>query len=440
MILVVDDEGEVAESHRLMLSELGHQARVLTDPTAVLQTVNTEPAIDLLLLDIKMPQMSGIEVLKQLRSARPEVGVILATVINDIESAIFAIKNGAYNYLLKPLNLSRLNEVISSYYTNRPPALSGDRRFQAVITASPLFTEIFHRTLRFAEAEVPVLIEGETGTGKELFARLIHALSPLRRGPFVAVNSSALPRELFEAELFGHTRGAFTGAVSSRGGFIEAASGGSLFLDEIGELALEEQKKLLRVLQEKSFHRVGDSIPKKVDARLIFATNRKLSEAVAEGSFREDLYYRLNGHVITLPPLRDRPEDIKLLSSYFVRKYAAQYGKAAQELSAEALAMLCAYRFPGNVRELEGILSSAVLIEDGSVVSPASLPSYLRQAPDASLEQIRYSSVVSALEASRGNQTRAAEQLGIARETLNRMIKRYRSEGRPVPGQTGVRM
>jgi DNA-binding NtrC family response regulator len=430
-VLVVDDDREVAESHARMLQGFGCTSLIESVPEKVEPRLALPEPVDLVLLDIQMPGMNGLDLLQRLRVRRPDVGVIMATVMNDLESAVKAIKGGAYNYLLKPIQPGKLQRVIESYFSNQPSRLDEDACFRPFVTAHPNFQDIFHRMKSFAQSDVHVLISGETGTGKELVAQIIHSLSPRRDESFRVVNLAALSPTLFESELFGHVRGSFTGAMGDRAGHLEEAGRGTLLLDEIGELSLDHQTKLLRVLQNRTFSRVGESIERPLEARLLLATNSDLRRQLKAGRFREDLYYRISSHSVELPPLRDRRNDIELLARYFLRKYATQFDRPILGFSDEALAILSRYPFPGNVRELEGIVSAAVLLEQGDVVQAASLPRHCRVSDDeaSDLEKARYRTIVGVLAECDGNQTRAAAKLGIARQTLNQLLKDYRARG-----------
>jgi DNA-binding NtrC family response regulator len=431
-VLVVDDDRGVAEEHARLLRSIGCRADIETVPENVEPRLARDPAIELLLLDLRMPGMSGLDLLRRLRVRRPDLGVVMATVVNDVEPAVQAIKSGAYNYLLKPLTAEPLARVLESYVSNRPAPLVDDPRFRGFVTRDPAFKEIFRRLAAFAAQDIPVLVEGETGSGKELAAQLVHALSPRGGEGFLAVNVAALQPTLFESELFGHVRGAFTGATRDRAGRFEEAGSGTLFLDEIGELDLDAQRKLLRVLQTRAYARVGETAERPLGARLVFATNRDLRREIAAGRFREDLYYRVSGYAVALPPLRERPGDVELLAGYFLKKYASQFGRAVEALSPEAARALAAYDFPGNVRELESVISSALLLEPGREIGMNSLPKHLAgPVPEEAggLERARFEAVRKALAEHDGNQTRAAAQLKIARQTLNVLLKNYKERG-----------
>jgi two-component system, NtrC family, response regulator HydG len=356
---------------------------------------------------------------------------VMATVVNDVEEAVRAIKAGAYNYLLKPLQKDQVARVLRSYFSNQPPLVTDDPRFKPFITGHSEFQSIFRRVQVFADADVPVLLLGETGTGKEVIAQLIHAISKRSDRRFLAANVAAIPPALFESELFGHARGAFTGALQDRSGYFEHAGEGTLFLDEIGELGLEQQAKLLRVLQGRTYSRVGETEERQTSARIVLATNKDLREQVALGRFREDLFYRISNYCVTLPPLRERGNDIELLATYFVRKYASQFGRSVQAIAPAALDLLRKHSFPGNVRELEGMISAAVLLEESPRIEAASLPDSLRALPQdlPELDRARCETILKVMAECDGNQTEAAKKLGIARQTLNRLLKEYRERG-----------
>ncbi len=429
VILVVDDEEAVADSHAELVRATGAEAIVETRPERVEGLLATQPEIDAALLDVRMPSLDGLSLLRAIKLRRPDLGVIMATVVNDIESAVRAIKAGAYNYLLKPLQPERLERILDSFFSNQPRRIQDDPRFAPFITGCPSFVTLAQRIRSFAETDVAILLQGETGTGKEIVARLIHTLSPRCGEPFVAVNMAGLTTHLIESELFGHRRGSFTGAVGDHAGYFEAVGGGTLFLDEIGELGIDSQSKLLRVLQSRMYCRVGETAERETPARVVLATNKDLRQEVAERRFREDLYYRISSHVVELPPLREREGDVRLLAEYFLRKYTSQYGRTIEGYEPEALLTLEGYAFPGNVRELEGIVSAAVLIERGPMVSLASLPAHVlgyRDIPK-DLDAVKRKAVERTLAECGGNQTLAAEKLGVARGTLNRWLQEERA-------------
>jgi DNA-binding NtrC family response regulator len=430
-ILVVDDDGAVAASHAQILEGIGYRPVTRTVPEDVEPHLAQHPEVELVLLDIQMPGINGLDLLHRIKLRRPDVGVVMATVVSDVEHAVQAIKAGAYNYLLKPLEKTDVQRVLQSYFSNQPKGITEDPRFKPFVTQDQASLDLFRRIKAFAEADVPILIQGETGTGKELVAQLIHSLSLRSQERFVAVNLAAIPAHLFESELFGHCRGAFTGAVQDRTGYFDEAGSGTIFLDEIGELEPDRQKKLLRVLQTNRFCRVGETSERELAARIVIATNSDLRKAVTEGRFREDLFYRIINYAITLPPLRERHGDIELLSRYFLRKYSSQFRRLVDGISAEALELLKGYPFPGNVRELEGMISAALLLEDGAQLQACNLPRHLAATGGIKddLERARFQAIMKVLAECQGNQTRAADKLGIARQTLNYLLKDYRSRG-----------
>jgi len=430
-VLVVDDDPQVAEEHSRILRNIGFTPITQSRPEDVEPLLLREPRVDLVLLDIRMPGINGLDLLQRIKVRRPDIGVVMATVVNDVEHAVRATKDGAYNYLLKPLQSEQVERVLRSYFSNQPAPVIDDARFRPFITSHPAFREIFRRVQVFAETDLPVLLLGETGTGKELIAHLTHALSPRAGGPLLTVNVAAIPATLFESELFGHAKGSFTGALKDRAGYFEAAAGGTLFLDEIGDLGLDQQSRLLRVLQERRFTRVGETTERPCTARVLLATNRDLTADVRQGRFREDLYYRISNYAILLPPLRERGGDVVVLAEYFARKYASQFGRPITGFSDAALERLRAYSFPGNVRELEGIVNAAVLLESGGRICSESLPEKVTRSPlpESDLEKVRSRTILRVLSECDGNQTKAAERLGIARQTLNGLVKSYRERG-----------
>jgi DNA-binding NtrC family response regulator len=430
-VLVVDDDRDVAQSHASILERIGYRPITQTIPEDVEPHLTRQPNIDLVLLDIRMPGINGIDLLQRIKLRRPDLGVVMATVVNDVEQAVRAIKAGAYNYLLKPLQKEQVERVLDSYFSNQPKSIVEDPRFRPFVTHDPAFTEIFKRVKSFAEADVPVLVLGETGTGKELIAQLIHSLSRRTQERFVGVNLAAIPAHLFESELFGHCRGAFTGAAQDRTGYFDEAGSGTIFLDEIGELEMDQQKKLLRVLQTRRYCRVGETAERDLAARIVMATNRDLRKEVKEGRFREDLYYRIANYCITLPPLRERVKDVEILAHYFLKKYCSQFGRTIQGFAPEALELLRRYPFPGNVRELEGMTSAAILLEDTNQLQASSLPRHisLEEEETHDLEKVRCRTIMKVLAECQGNQTKAAGKLGIARQTLNGLLKDFRERG-----------
>ena len=442
-VLVVDDESGIRDSLRLLLKS---EFEVITaeDGKRALEVLDSF-APDLVLLDVLMPNLDGLQTLQQLREKSESLPVIMLTATNTVRTAVQAMKLGAVDYLNKPFDVEELTSTIvraldgkvTSGSANSVPAL--ERRiieadFGDMVGKSPLMKDLFKKVAQVAERDATVLITGESGTGKELVARRVHDLSPRKNGPFVAINCAAIPETLIESELFGHEKGAFTHAIERRLGHFELADGGTLFLDEIGELSLPVQVKMLRFLQEHEFYRVGRSKPIHVNVRIVTATNKNLEELVAAGTFRQDLYYRVNVINLAIPPLRDRFEDIAPLCDHFVSVLKPVYGERALEFSPEAQQALISYAWPGNVRELENIVESLMALSPNDLVAEDDLPRKvlardhkqpLRQlVSDASLsfedaERLFESEMIlKALKKTNYVQTRAAELLGISRRIL----------------------
>ncbi len=448
-ILIVDDEKNTREG---LARALQRSYRVLTAESgpAALRLLDTEP-VDLLLSDVRMPEMDGLTLMKRALARLPQPVCVLLTAYGTIDAAVEATKQGAYDYLTKPVNLDRLETVIQRALASRAMETENrhlreqlDRRFglENIIGQSPQIQELLETIRQVAPSRATVLIEGESGTGKELVARALHQFSPRSRGPFIAVHCAALSPTLLESELFGHERGAFTGAVARHTGRFEAADGGTLFLDEIGEIPPEIQVKILRVLEERRFERVGGRETLEVDVRLIAATNRDLQRMVGEGRFREDLYYRLNVVAITLPPLRERAGDIPLLVDRFLKEFAAENGKPIPTLTSDAMDALMSYSWPGNVRELRNTVERMVVLAKSDRLTVRDLPPAIREqvrhrsgtspafsddmaASTLSLEEAERRMIMRALESGNGNRTRAAQQLGISPRTLHRKLNAY---------------
>jgi two-component system NtrC family response regulator len=415
---------------------------------AAVARVREEP-FDLVLTDQRMPDLSGLDVLEAVRAASPDTAVVIMTAYGTIVTAVSAVKAGAADYLAKPLNLDELLHRIHQIQDRRRlltenrelrAALAERHRVEGIIGESGAMQEVLSVVRRVAPSDATVLIRGESGTGKELIARAIHYASPRAARALVKVNCAALAESLLEAELFGHEKGAFTGAVAARKGRFELADGGSLFLDEIGDLPPHLQVKLLRVLQEREFERVGSSRPIKVDVRLLAATHRNLEALVREGRFRDDLYYRINVVTIQLPPLRERREDLLLLVDHFLRVFADKNGKGIRGLTREARAALLRYDYPGNVRELENLIERAVVLTRDDVIGLTDLPLTLdAQAAEAesgtglvaAVEGLERRMIREALAKAEGIQTRAAELLGIGERVLRYKLKKYGLSGLP---------
>jgi DNA-binding NtrC family response regulator len=381
VILVVDDDPGVRESFRLILEDHYDVVDVPDGPSA-LDVVRASP-IDLVLLDIRLPGMDGIEVLERIKAIDERVEVILVTAVKTVRTAVAAMKLGAFDYLTKPFEedelLSLATRALERRTLEREVALlrselARTHDLDEIVGEHPVMEKLHGLIAQVARTSTTVLITGESGTGKELVARAIHRNGPRREGPFVAVNPAAIVESLIESELFGHERGAFTGAHQRKLGKFELAQGGTLFLDEIGTLRAEVQAKLLRVLQEREIERVGGTRSIKIDVRIIAATNTNLKDAVSRGTFREDLYYRLNVVPIVVPPLRERAQDVPLLAEHFLRRDTRDFNKRIEGLSPEAVAALQGYRWPGNVRELKNVIERCVVLADGPVIQLNDLP------------------------------------------------------------------
>jgi len=443
-ILVVDDEPAQLELAGGFLKKRGFETVLAESGEKALRSFRDQP-FDLVLTDQKMAGMSGLELVHAVRALNPETAVIVMTAYGTIETAVSAIKAGAADYLTKPLNLDellyRIEQVRERHRLlteNRElrEALQGRHRIEGIIGESGQMLEVVSLVRRVAPSEASVLIRGESGTGKELIAKAIHFASPRAAGPLIRINCAALPETLLESELFGHEKGAFTGALATRKGRFELADEGTLFLDEIGDLPLHLQAKLLRVLQEREFERVGSSQSIRVNVRILSATHRDLEALLKVGQFREDLYYRLNVVTILLSPLRERRQDLPLLIDHFLRVFAEKNGKRIRGFTHEARETLLRYDYPGNVRELENLVERAVVLTRDEVISKDDLP-LMVQPPEKGAEEEGGSSLTAAVEGmerqmirealarSGGVQTRAAEMLGISERALRYKLKKY---------------
>ncbi|WP_022852406.1 sigma-54-dependent transcriptional regulator [Thermodesulfatator atlanticus] len=436
-ILIVDDEEAQCQLLQGFLEKQGYEAIYATNPKDALEIFKKEP-VWLVLLDQRMPEMTGDELLVQMKKINPKARAIMITAYGAIDTAVKVMKLGADDFLEKPLNLedllSRIRRLEAETFTFKEAeevieAVEEGPLPVKIIAESPKMKEVLSLARRVAKTPWPVLIRGETGTGKELLARLIHLLSDRANGPFIEVNCAAIPETLFESELFGHEKGAFTGATQSKKGRFELAHKGSLFLDEIGEMPLSLQPKLLRTLQEGKIYRLGSEKEREVDVRVIAATNRDLKTLVQEGLFREDLYYRLNVFEIEIPPLRERREDIPKLIEFFTKKYALR----PVEFSEEAIHMLLKYSYPGNVRELEHIIQRTVTLARTSLIRPEDLPKEVWQAKENKigpleerLAALERQMILEALEKTGWVQTRAAELLGISERVLRYKMAKHK--------------
>jgi two-component system response regulator HydG len=446
LIVVADDDPMILKVMQHHLQSWGYRTVCVTDSARLLRQLSETPP-QLLLLDLRFGESDGLEVLTQVLQKLPNLPVIMLTAHGSIDTAVQAVKRGVFDYLTKPPDLQRMREVISRALqvggagrpADQPPRLLGN---------SPAMVQLQQLIASVAPTDATVLILGESGTGKELVARALHEQSPRSKGPFVPVNMAALPRELVESVLFGHEKGAFTGAVQAQVGCCESADSGTLFLDEIGEMDLNLQAKLLRFLQERTIQRVGSTRSKTVDVRVVAATNRDLLEQCRKGLFREDLYYRLNVVPINLPPLRERQGDVKLLAEQFLRRFAQKYRKPLQGFTDEAAALLAQYDWPGNVRQLENLVERLAILCQSPFVGADLLPPELRTnraiAPAVSassgesvlptsstdsglrpIDEMERRAICEALQRTAGNVREAARLLGMGQATVYRKLKRY---------------
>ncbi len=380
-ILVVDDEPSIRECLQIMLKREGYEVSCAEDGREAITLFEKNP-FDVVLADIRMPKTTGFEVLNRIKELSPKTKVIMITAYASFESAVESMKEGAYDYIAKPFNVDEVKRTVSNALQSvtgtedsaqKKRGKGNGEYFEGIVSVSPEMQKIFDLIPKAASSKANVLITGESGTGKELVARAIHNHSPRREGPFVTMNCGGVPEQLLESELFGYTKGSFTGAISDKIGLFQAANAGTIFMDEIGDLPLPLQVKLLRIVQEKSFKPVGGTQEIKVDVRIISATNIDLEERVINGTFREDLFYRLNVIQVRIPPLRERKMDIPLLAHHFLKKYSQELGKEIRTISSYALKVLLDYSFPGNVRELENIVERSVALESSNIILPESL-------------------------------------------------------------------
>ena len=435
-VLVVDDEQLVRESLRDWLTESGYEVFTAENGSQALELIEKE-RLGIVLADLVMPGMDGIELMKRAKETHPNVAVIIITAYGSITTAIAAMKEGAYDYIEKPFCPERMELLVEKLVEHQNlveenislrQRLEDRHHFENIIAKSHKMQQVIEVIKTVARSNASVLIVGDTGTGKELVARAIHSQSHRRDKPFVAVSCAALPESLLESELFGHERGAFTGAVAQRKGRFELAHRGTLFLDEIGEISANMQVHLLRVLEEKDITRVGGTEPVKVDTRLVSATNKDLKMAVKEGRFREDLYYRLNVVTIELPPLRERREDIPLLAQHFLAKFAVENQKEISAFSPEAMDFIMNYHWPGNVRELENAIERAVILAKDNVITLAELPQeHLAPLPSSlrDLREVEREHILGVLAQTGGNYSEAARILGVTRMTLYNKAKAF---------------
>lgn len=460
-IMIVDDEESIREFLQIMLKREGYTVDTVANPIEALKLMEKK-SYEIVISDLTMPQMTGIELLGKIKTQNPDTAVIMITAFGSTETAVEAMKLGASDYILKPfqidaikLAIKKILKTIALEQENRELRKELDKSFsfEKIIGNSPSMQAVFDLITRISQTKTNILILGESGTGKELVAHAIHRSSPDRDAPFIAINCGAIPENLLESELFGHKKGSYTGAISDTKGLFQQADGGTIFLDEIAELPLGLQVKLLRAIQTKSFRPVGGTEDITANVRFLCATNRDLEAAVQKGTFREDLFYRLNVIQVKLPSLRERREDIPMLAKHFLEKYSATMDKNIKTISREAMAILCKYDFPGNVRELENTIERAVALETHQVILPESLPLKILEAvpavniapipeiqtstqalPDAAIsgfnlekqvEEFEKRHILSALEKTGGVKKKAAELLGISFRSFRYRIEKY---------------
>ena len=441
-ILIVDDERNTREGLQRALHDR-YDVLLAEDSQKAVEALESTP-VDVMLTDLRMPGVDGMGLLRRALSLTNPPMCIMMTAYGSIENAVQAMQVGAYHYITKPVNLDELELVIQRALNSRRVEAENvnlreliDQKYglENIIGQSAPMRQVFETVQQVALSRATVLISGATGTGKELIAKAIHNLSPRKNGPFIAVHAAALPTSLLESELFGHEKGAFTGAVERRIGRFELADGGTLFLDEVGELEPQIQVKLLRVLEERAFERVGGAKTLQVDVRLVAATNKDLKKLVSEGKFRDDLFYRLSVVTVDLPPLRERRDDIPLLVKSFLDEFSRENGKQVHELTPEAMNLLLAYDWPGNVRELRNAIEQMVVLARGERLTVRDVPAAIRGGADLTkinvvragmtVEDAERQLIVQALKETDGNRTKAAQKIGVSRRTLHRKLKVY---------------
>jgi two-component system response regulator HydG len=440
-ILIVDDEPSARSGLEKLLTMKGHRVELAEDGVEALERVN-ESAPDVVVTDLKMPRMDGLELVGKLREKHASVPVIVVTAFGDVSTAVEAMRRGAEHYLVKPIDFGELEVAIARAIERRDLKLEaeGMRRqlrerdhsgLDGMLGTSPAMQQVYKIVAQVGPARATVLVTGESGTGKGELAKALHAHSPRADGPFVTLHCAALAESLLESELFGHERGSFTGADKRRVGRFEQANGGTLFLDEIGEIPASVQVKLLRVLQERTFERVGGNEAIRVDVRLVAATNRDLGVEVSEGRFREDLFYRLNVVHVDMPPLRARGNDLLALASHFLHRFAEENGKPVRGFTDAALAKLAAHRWPGNVRELENAIERAVVLCEGEMIDAENLPIAVPAGkadvhiPGSTMAELEKHAILATLDAVGGSTTRAAEMLDISVRTIQYRMHEY---------------
>lgn len=444
-ILIVEDDPKMRDALQYIMRKEGYGVDAVGEGESALEKLKTTD-YELIISDLKLPGMDGMDVLRAAKKYKPYVGVIVITAYGTIDSAVVAMKSGAEDYITKPFNIDHIRLVVKKALEKRELStrnallesqLRRKYRFENIIGNSEAMIAVYRMIEQVKDSRTTVLLRGETGTGKELVARAIHFNSVRADNPFIPLNCAALSENLAGSELFGHVKGSFTGAFRDRRGIFEMAEGGTIFLDEIGDIGLGLQQVLLRVLEDGEIQPVGSTERKKVSVRIIAATNRNLEQLVREGKFREDLYYRINVVAVDLPPLRERREDIGVLARHFLHKYTVENGKQLRGISPEALALLEAAPWPGNVRELENVIERAVLLADDDEINPGHLPRHLQHPPpaepggsesDGSLEQVGRNHIIEVLRSTEGNKAKASAILGINRTTLWRMMQKLKIE------------
>jgi len=451
-ILVVDDEESIREFLEIMLKKEGYEVSTAADGAAAVEVIKKK-SFDLVISDLQMPNMTGLELLRQVRDMSPTTIFMMITAFGTTETAVEAMKMGAYDYITKPFKIDevRLNianalrsQQLESENKTLKRELNREYSFQNLVGNSDTIHRVFEMIKRLSQAPTNVLITGESGTGKEVIAKAIHYNGPLKDQPFVPVNCGAIPETLMESEMFGHKKGSFTGAVTDKVGLFEAADGGTIFLDEVGELPVTIQVKLLRAIQERIIRRVGSVEDTSVSVRIIAATNRNLEDMVREGTFRQDLFYRLNVINIQAPALRERKDDIPLLANFFLKKYNERLGKTVSGISVEAMELLKKYNYPGNVRELENVIERTVALESGATILPESLPPFVntptgrKMASSGEIEitedgvdldkimgQIEKEILIKAIHTAGGVKKKAAKLLNITFRSMRYRVEKY---------------
>lgn len=451
-VLVVDDEESIREFLEIMLRKEGYEVTCAEDGQKALEIIKKK-SFDLVISDLQMPNLTGIELLKQVKDHYPDLLFMMITAFGTTETAVEAMKLGAYDYITKPFKIDEVRIIIANALRSKnlevenrtlKKELTKEYSFQNLVGNSNTMHQIYELIKRVSQTPTNVLVTGESGTGKEMVAKAIHFNGPLKDKPFVTVNCGAIPESLMESEMFGHKKGSFTGAINDKAGLFEVADGGSLFLDEVGELPLTIQVKLLRAIQERVIRRVGGTEDTKIEVRIIAATNRDLEDMVKKGTFRQDLFYRLNVINIKTPSLRERSEDIPLLANHFLKKYNNRLGKQIGGISLEAMEMLKKYDYPGNVRELENIIERTVALEAGATILPESLPPFVNtpsgrklassheiQITDEGLDldkimgQIEKELLIKAIHAAGGVKKKAAKLLNITFRSMRYRVEKY---------------